>query len=359
MIEAYTFDDVLIIPKFSTIKSRKDVDLSSSIKTKSAVHKFSLLVVSSNMDTVTGEDMAIAMINAGGVGCLHRFWSIEDNKQAVIKVMQATNIAPMVSVGLGEKELERAQVLYTTGADILVLDVAHGAQEQVVQQYIKLKDMLPDSFIIVGNFAGALAIYRFQESLEQLSNNKYKDVDAVKVGVGPSSICATREKTGCGVPQLYAIQECCRAHNFVVADGGMKTPGCIAKALAAGAQLVMLGSMLAGTDETPGETFSNSQLITVDAKGNIARADKYKVFRGSAAKSSYADQGKAQEYITAEGIETKVPCKGPVADVLADIAGGLRSSFTYVGAANLDEFQERSEFIKVTNNTLIENKTRS
>ena len=328
-----TFDDVLIVPKFSNITSRKDVDLSSM--------DLRLPVISANMDTITGPSMAAAMGRAGGMGVLHRFCTIQENVDMFREVdSQVKNVA--VSIGVTDLEKERAGALVDAGAEILFIDVAHGAQMSVVEQVRYLREKFKDNIeIVAGNFATADSIRHFCLEL----NDEKLFPDAFKVGIGPGSVCTTRIKTGVGVPQLYAIMDCARVNIPVVADGGMKNPGDIAKALAAGAKAVMIGGMLAGTSETPGELiYTESDKISAN-----------KVYRGSASKESYETQGKDSGWRTAEGITTSVPFKGPVENVLQDIEGGLRSAFTYVGASNLKEFQERSTFVRITGNTNREN----
>jgi len=325
-----TFDDVLILPGFSEIQSRKDVDLSSM--------DLKLPIISANMDTITGPEMAIAMGNAGGMGVLHRFWSIEDNVKAFVKAnIAAPNVS--VSIGITDSEKERAEALVDAGAKIVFIDVAHGAQIGVVNQVRFLREKYKGNIeIVAGNFATAESIRHFCLEL----NDSDLFPDAFKVGIGPGSVCTTRIKTGIGVPQLYAIMGCAQAGLPIVADGGMRSPGDIAKALAAGAKAVMLGGMLAGTLETPGE------VIWPESSGP---SGPIKVYRGSASKESYTDQNKISDWRAAEGVYTTVPLRGSVTEVLQDIEGGLRSAFSYVGAKNMTEFQDKATFIEVSNSS--------
>lgn len=329
--EYLTFDDVLLLPGYSNIKSRRDVDLSSM--------DLKLPVISANMDTITGAEMAIAMGNAGASGALHRFWSIEDNVKAFVEAnIAAPNV--MASVGIGDKEKERAEALVEVGAKILLIDVAHGAQLSVVEQVRFLRDKYKDNVeVVVGNFATGESIRHFCLEL----NDTKLFPDAFKVGIGPGSVCTTRIKTGVGVPQLYAIIDCVNSGFPIVADGGLRNSGDIAKALAAGAKAVMIGGMLAGTTETPGIVY------------NADIGKSYKIYRGSASKESYDDQGKNSDWRTTEGVTAEVSCKGSVKNILADIEGGLRSAFTYVGASNLEEFQKKATFVRISNSTLKEN----
>jgi len=349
----FTFDDVLIVPQFSDIQSRKDVDLSvyTSPKLFRWFGSSSLPVISANMDTITDARMARSMLKYGAQACLHRFCTIEENvkmfseSEVSVEDDEDCRHSPMVSIGLGKEELDRAYALYGNCATRFVIDVAHGAQQAVVDQAKKLREIIKDNgAIMVGNFASGSSVEDF---IEKCGPNV---VDAAKVGVGPGSACTTRIKTGVGFPQLSAIEEIARvARHFgfgVIADGGMKTPGDIAKALGAGAHMVMLGGMLAGTDETPGEIFYP------EGPGPQCPVKSY---RGSASQESYEAQGKKGTHRTSEGESFMVPYKGSVVDVLQDIEGGLRSSFTYVGARNIGEFHEKVEFVRITNATSKEN----
>ena len=355
MKELLTFDDVLIAPKFSKIKSRADVDLSVDMKGGN----IRLPIISANMDTVTGKEMALAMAQNGAIGCLHRFCTPTEN---AAMLSYATHIGrpPMVSIGLGDAELRRAEILLrepTIGAEIFVIDVAHGAQAEVAKQALELRRIIGrTNNIYVGNFATADSVAHFLEIAGDA-------IDGVKVGVGPGSACTTRIKTGCGIPQLTAIVEIAKllenTNLHVIADGGMRTPGDIAKALGAGAHMVMLGGMLAGTDETPGEiVFKNINGVVCPSNLGLPEDEtmypRFKKYRGSASKESYEAQGKDTNHRTAEGESFLVPYKGSVANVLKNIEGGLRSAFTYVGAKNIEEFHQKVEFVRITNSGLRE-----
>lgn len=346
MNEKFTFDDVLIEPSFNTVSSRKDVDLS----TKIGNIDLKLPVISANMDTVTEVKMAQAMHKHGGIGCLHRFSSVDES---VFMAGALHNTPFIASIGLSDVERMRAKRLYGIGVRNFCIDVAHGASVAVVI----MMDWMYETFgkdvtLIVGNFASSKSLNEFLK----YSKNR---PSAIKVGVGPGSACTTRIKTGCGYPQLSAVQDMAELASendiAVIADGGMKTPGDIAKALAAGADAVMLGGMLAGTDETPGEV--KGMPGEVDSYGNLVvyQQGPHKIYKGSASKESYKEQGKMDSWRTAEGKQFTVSYKGPVSNVLQDIEGGLRSAFTYVGAKNLTEFWNNATFIKVSPSTKVEN----
>ncbi|CAM6005511.1 unnamed protein product [Sphagnum balticum] len=347
-MKGLTFDDVLIIPQFSDVYSRKDVDLSFN----GANYPYmSLPIISANMDTVTGPEMAKAMLLNGGMGCLHRFCTIDENvKMLEESLLYATGESvryPFVSIGLGNNELDRAYALFNAGAWTFVIDVAHGAQMEVVKQVKRLRNIINDNgAIIVGNFAGSSSVSNF---LFYLGNTR---IDGIKVGIGPGSACTTRVKTGVGYPQINAIWEIAHETQIpIIADGGMKASGDIAKAFAAGASMAMLGSLLAGTDEAPGEIVYTSvaDAREFDGLDLVGQKTAFKKYRGSASKESYESQGKNAAHRTAEGESFMVPYKGPVKEVLQDIEGGLRSAFTYVGARNLKEFQEKAKFVEITN----------
>lgn len=343
MKEAYTFDDVLIVPNFSDISSRKDVN--TKVSTARSIFQdigSRLPIISANMDTITESEMSKAMLSYGANACLHRFCNIQENvkmfEDACLEEGDSIS-RPMVSIGLGTRELDRASALYGYGATRFIIDVANGASLDVVKQVKELRNIIKDNgAIIVGNFASGRSISDFIE--------RGAIVEGIKVGIGPGSSCSTRVKTGVGYPQLSAIMGAVRALKGtgipIIADGGIKTAGDVAKAIGAGASLCMIGGMISGTDECPGE-------IIYDPPKQFADSKKYKKYRGSASKESYIDQGKTGSHRTDEGESFLVPCKGPVANILQDIEGGLRSAMSYVGARTIKEFQEKCEFVKITN----------
>ncbi len=359
MKEYLTFDDVLMVPRYNKFPSRGDERISTSVKLGNFV--FNSPLISANMDTITGSEMAKKMSELGGLGILHRFCSIEDNvkmfKDAVHWSYHDSEYHCHVGVSVGVNEgLERAKALYDAGARIFCVDVAHGHSKACGTMIKDLREMtkFKDPILIIAGNVCTLAGADYLVGC---------GADAIKVGIGPGGVCETRIKTGVGAPQLSAIIECARCSRPIIADGGCRTPGDVCKALAAGATMVMLGSMLAGTDETPGEAKVIEGLTPlappVDGIYNVQNHRifqdfaptyvKYKVFRGMASKEANEDQfGVMADWKTAEGISTTVPCKGPVENVIKDIMGGVRSAMTYNGAENITELQRAVEFVRVT-----------
>jgi IMP dehydrogenase len=373
MREAITFDDVLIVPKFSTIESRKDVNIGF----KGLDFSVNIPVIMANMDTLVSNESAVAMSENGAIACLHRFQSILDNVKQFHNVFHEKEAQVMCSIGVGNTELERAEALFDAGCNTLVLDLAHGASMGAVKQVKALRELLGyETFnLIVGNFATGESVLHFIEHLNSQS------IQAVKVGVGPGSRCSTRGVTGCGYPQLSAIMDISKTFKNtdikVIGDGGMNTTGDVCKSLAAGAHLVMSGKFFAGCEECPGEMvwkdrngIYQTKDIVFPRKANLdgthtlitdypIELPAYKKYRGSASRDSYLDQGKLADHRAPEGESTFVPCNGPIRNVLQEINGGIRSSFSYVGAKNLEEYHQKTEFVRVTVNTVIENGTRN
>lgn len=341
MKKMLSFDDILIQPKFSTIFSRKDVSTTTEFLGRTLTNP----VCSSNMDTVTESDMAKAMHNNGATSCLHRFCSIEDS----VKMFVQSEVNPMVSIGIGKKELERAEALYSVGSNLIILDVAHGASMIVVQQVQELRKLLHHSArIIVGNFAN-------KKSIEDFIYHLGFKPDALKLSVGGGSMCTTRVVTGCGAPTLGTILDCQGLDIPLIADGGIRNSGDYAKSLAAGADLVMCGSLFAGTDETPGYLYSGiTGARLIGYSQDFMYDDVRKKYRGSASLESYEAQGKIADHRTPEGESTLIPHKGPVKNVLQQLEAGLRSSMSYVGASTIEEFRAKAEFIQITNGGLVE-----
>jgi len=340
--KALSFDDITLVPRYNNIVSRKNVNTNVDLGDL----ELSIPVFSSNMDTITGSDMAREMCRLGGLGFLHRFCSIEDNvtlyrdacfeSVAQMFVNWRRTGEAVVSLGVNEG-LDRFHALYEVGARYFCIDIAHGHSAPVGRLIEQIKSKRDDVYTIAGNVCHATGA-------EYLAD---KGADAVKVGIGPGSVCSTRVKTGFGVPQFSAIQECRRVNVFVIADGGIRTPGDAVKAFVAGADAVMLGGMLSGTDETPGEVMDEPIWETASPAGTLRRS--YKLFRGMASKEAQDDfMGSMSDWKTAEGVEIKVDYRGPVADVIADLMGGIRSGMTYCGANSLSQIRERADYVEIT-----------
>ena len=457
--EGLTFDDVLLVPKYSDISSRTQTDLSTKLSRNISIN---IPFVSANMDTVTESSMAVAMARVGGIGTIHRFLTIQEQSSEVLKVKRSgsvmienpysissdksisdaldyaedkeisgllvvdsnsklvgivterdllfansngiisdvmtkdvvtakpgvtldeakqilhkhrieklpivdnsgiikglitskdiTNNAdfphaskdkkgrPLVGAAVGVKGdfLERSESLLEAGVDVLVVDIAHGHSENAISTIRNIKKAFPDCELIAGNIATA-------QGAEDLIK---AGVDAVKVGVGSGSICITRVITGSGVPQLTAVMDCAKIGKDygipIISDGGTRTSGDATKALAAGASSVMIGSMLGGTDESPGT------VLTKNGK-------RYKVYRGMASLAasigrksketgSISFEDDLNDYV-AEGVEAMVPYKGTVTDILKQLTGGVRSGLSYCGAHTIPQMQENAEFIKMS-----------
>lgn len=329
MKQVYCFEDVRIVPQYSTIRSRADVDTSVSLLDET----FKLPIISSNMDSVTGPTMSKTMLSLGAGSCLHRFCSIEENVKQ-FKDSCYENRKPWVSVGIGNNELERAEALVQSGAETLVLDVAHGASLPVVEQTLKLKQLFKNVNLVVGNFATKQTINDFNFHIGSY-------VDAYKVGIGSGAACITTKVTGCGIPLFSTVEDCVMSGFNIIADGGCKNSGDIAKVFALGAKGVFLGRMLAGCEESNAEKVFSNEV-------------KYAIYRGSASAPSYVVQGKVAKHRTPEGEYFKIPVTGSVKDVLQNIEAGLRSSMSYVGAINMQEFKERADFVVNTSQGYVE-----
>ena len=331
--ESLTFDDVLLIPKYSDVlPSETDISLNLSKKITLKVP-----FLSSAMDTVTESKMAVAIAQAGGIGVIHRNLNIRKQSQEVIKVKKKKLIVG-AAVGTNNEDVDRARSLIDNGCDLLVIDTAHGHSAKVLKALSKLKKINSNVPICVGNIATA-------EASKKLYNS---GADIIKVGIGPGSICTTRMVAGIGVPQISAIMEVKDALKNkkikIISDGGIKFSGDIAKALAAGADAIMMGSIFAGTDESPGKKFK--------IKGKL-----YKQFRGMGSIGAMSS-GSANRYFqknfkdkskfVPEGVEGRVEYKGNVSKIIYQLKGGLRSSMGYIGAKNLKQITKYAKFIKIT-----------
>lgn len=379
--EAYTFSDVLIVPKYSEIDSRRNVSLASDFGN----FTIDLPIIAANMKTICGPSMAIAMAENGGMGILHRFCTIEQAIQDFLSVknefessgepvtssfnstpgvvlhvsgtmekpdmhwesgevhtlnsgLSSTIVSKRipngvvgVSIGVQEEDRVRFEKLYESGARIFCIDIAHGHCKLMKEtiEWIKSQN-LSGVYIIAGNVATVDGAYNLAEW----------GANAVKVGIGPGAACLTRKNTGVGIPQLYALDIISEDFSKqgiknvkIIADGGMSSIGDISKSMRF-SHAVMLGSMLAGTTETPGTVFTND-------KGEF-----YKVYAGSASGENKVSNGNTNEFI--EGVAKTVVFRGHVKHILRHMRHGLQSAFSYVGANNLKEFQEKCEFVWIS-----------
>jgi len=319
--EAFTFDDVLLVPAYNHYESRQHVD--TSVTDRTGRLTLQLPVMTANMDTITESAMANFISGKGGIGVMHRLMSVERN----VEEYRRCTAPVFVSVGTNDEELVRAEALRDAGASFFVVDVAHGHARYVGKTLKRLRQMLPNACLMAGN----VATYAGADFLASVG------ADIVKVGIGPGSVCTTRVKTGHGVPQLTAIQDCARCDRSIVADGGIRYAGDVVKALAFGADFVMVGGILAGTRPTPGEKQQ-------DAKGEWVKA-----YRGMASRE-VADEhhGGIAEWKTAEGVAVTVPYREDEDLVIGDLVGGLRSGLTYAGARTVKELQRKLNYVVIT-----------
>ena len=357
MKTALSFDDVLLVPRMSEVESRKDVTLYSELK--ETFFGFNLPIISSPMDTVTGKKMINSMKDYGGVGIAHRYCSIEEQVDMItieepkkrqlfsfgmypaklasrglgaeyppyLEEPYTSKTTPGAAIGATGDYLERAQELVKAGCNLLCVDVAHGHHVSVRDALKTLKAQFGDDIILI---AGNVATAKGFKDLSKWG------ADAIRVGIGGGSICSTRLQTGHGVPTLQSIIDCAESgcDAKIIADGGIRNAGDIVKSFAAGADFVMLGSMLAGTDQTPGQVFSSQ-----DGK-------KYKVYRGMASVEAQVDwRGQARSL---EGISTTIPYKGCVGKILQNLEQNIRSGLSYSGAEHLLDLYCKSKFIRQT-----------
>ncbi|WP_294764026.1 IMP dehydrogenase [uncultured Lactobacillus sp.] len=349
--EGLTFDDVLLIPAESHVLPN-EVDLHTQLAPNL---KLNIPIISAGMDTVTEGAMAIAIALQGGLGVIHKNMSITAQAGEVANVKNVVvpsnitkaavddnnHLLVAAAIGVTSDTFERAEALIEKGADAIVIDTAHGHSAGVLRKIKEIRAHFPDITLIAGNIATGDAARALFDS----------GVDIVKVGIGPGSICTTRVVAGVGVPQITAIYDAATAareyHKPIIADGGMKYSGDIVKALAAGGNAVMLGSMLSGTTEAPGEIFESD-------------GHKFKTYRGMGSVGAMAQaHGSSDRYfqggvneankLVPEGVEARVEYKGDVSDIIFQIIGGLRSGMGYVGVSTIDDLRENAQFVKITN----------
>ena len=331
--DSFTFDDVTLVPQYSAVlpsETITDSKLSNNLNLK-------IPLMSSAMDTVTESKMAIAISKSGGIGIVHRNLSIEKQIIEVQKVKKS-NCLVGAAIGVNPRDLERAEELSKVKADLIVIDTAHGHTQKVLNMIKKIKKKLKNCTICAGNIATGKAAKFLADS----------GADIIKVGIGPGSICTTRLVAGVGVPQLSAVLEVKKAlKNYrtkIISDGGIKFSGDLAKAIAAGADAVMIGSLFSGTMESPGKiikykgkTYKNFRGMGSVGAMAVGSADRYYQKR-------YKDVSK---YVP-EGVEGMVKFKGTVKKIIYNLVGGLKSSMGYLGAKTIKDLQKNGEFIKIT-----------
>mgnify|MGYP003145428118 CR=1 FL=1 len=334
MNNALSYDDVLLKPQYSDIRSRAEIDISTDLGNELFLD---IPVISSPMDTVTEAGMAMALGSYGAAGIVHRYNSIEGQIRHIDAARsRGGNINVGAAVGVTGDYIDRASAAFESGATFLCIDVAHGHHILMKSALHELRKIFGDNIhIMAGNIA----------TLEGLNDLADWGATSVRCNIGGGSICSTRIQTGHGIPGLQTILDCAQTDRNVtiIADGGIKNSGDIVKALAAGADAVMCGSLFAGTTEAPGELFR-------EANGNA-----WKSYRGMASEEAQADwKGK---YSSLEGIASRVPYQGKASVVLEDLERGIRSGFSYTGARTLEDLQAKAEFLQQTTSGLSESHT--
>ena len=324
---ALCFDDVLVIPQYSDICSRKEVSLETNL---SPHYELDIPIISSPMDTVTESSMAAAMSHLGGLGIIHRYNSIAEQAQLVSEAVGMTkrDHAPNVgfAVGVGEDAIDRAMACVSAGANVICVDIAHGYHSLMRYTLETLRRTLGTSIhIMAGNVATA-------EAHQALSD---WGADSVRVGIGGGSICSTRVKTGHGMPTFQSVYDCAvnGGDAAIIADGGIRNSGDVVKSIAAGADAVMIGSLLAGTTEAPGE------VTTVDG-------EDVKMYRGMASKDAQLQW--RGHYSSVEGVTSHVKSSGHVENVVLDLTRGLKSGLSYSGCRKISEFHSKCDIIQQT-----------
>ncbi len=331
--DSLTFDDVSLVPQYSSVlpaDTNTNCKLSKSLSLK-------IPLISSAMDTVTESKMGIAIAKSGGIGVIHRNLSIDKQIIEVQKVKRKNYIVG-AAIGVGPNDLERAEELSRINTDLIVIDTAHGHTKKVLTMINKIKKKLKNSTLCVGNIATGKAA-------KFLADN---GVDIVKVGIGPGSICTTRLVAGIGVPQLSAVIDVKKAlKNYktkIISDGGIKFSGDLAKAIAAGSDAIMIGSLFSGTEESPGKVISYKGKLYKNFRGmgsvgamNAGSADRY-----------FQKKNKDVAKYVPEGVEGMVKFKGPVKKIIYNLIGGLKSSMGYMGAKSITDLQKKGQFIKIS-----------
>ena len=324
------FDDVMIKPKFSRLSSRSQVNLEKDFSFKNPYNTQPITwsgipIIAANMDTTGTFEIYNVLSKYKMLTAMNKFYTLDDYKGAL---SEGTVLHPdyfMVSTGISDNDfVNLCDILKHVECKWICVDVANGYMSTFFDFCCNLRRHFPDKIIVAGNVVTP-------EIVDKLLNEAH--VDIVKIGIGPGSACLTRIKTGVGIPQLSAIQNCSQ-YNYIISDGGIKSPGDLCKAFGAGADFIMIGGAFAGHDENPGEL--------VEENG-----EKYKLFYGMSSKHAMEKYyGKMNDYRASEGTVLKIKYKGPLETTVNDYLGGLRSACTYTNSANLDEFKENVEFVR-------------
>jgi IMP dehydrogenase len=331
--DSFTFDDVTLVPQYSSILPSETITVSKLSNNLN----LQIPLMSSAMDTVTESKMAIAISKLGGIGVVHRNLSIERQVMEIKKVKK-NNYLVGAAIGVSPEDFERAEELSRVKTDLIVIDTAHGHTQKVLNMIRKIKKKLKNCTLCAGNISTGKAA-------KFLADN---GIDIVKVGIGPGSICTTRLVAGIGVPQLSAVLDVKKAlkkyKTKIISDGGIKFSGDLAKAIAAGADAIMIGSLFSGTIESPGKIIRH--------KGKL-----YKNFRGMGSVGAMS-AGSADRYYqkkfkdiskyVPEGVEGMVKFKGSVEKIIYNLIGGLKSSMGYLGAKTIKDLQKKGQFLKIT-----------
>lgn len=325
MMKTLSFDDVLLTPQYSNIKTRAEVSTETDLGRGIVLD---LPLISSPMDTISEQAMALAMQSAGGIAVIHRYNTIQKQVEIVSEVTRGKYPFSIgAAIGASADYLERADALYSAGVNLLCIDIAHGHHTLMEEALTTLKNKFNGSIhIMAGNVA----------TLEGFNALADWGADSIRVGIGGGSICSTRIQTGHGVSTFQSVLDCAKSDRDakLIADGGIRNSGDIVKALAAGADAVMVGSLLAGSSETPGA-------IHVGTDGK-----EYKLYRGMASRNAQLDwRGKSA---SPEGISTTIRYKGETGAVLRDIHGGIKSGLSYSGARSLMQLQTKCQFNEQT-----------
>ena len=344
--EYYSFDDVLIEPSYSNVIP-DEVNVTTNLTSKIILKA---PFITSAMDTITEHKMAIEAALLGGIGAIHRNLSIDLQCQEVKKVKDYkvnsndivnasidsnNNLRVIGAIGIGEEALKRAQELLKLNIDAILIDSSHGHSQNVIDTIIEIKKISPDTEIIAGNIVTKNAAFALLDA----------GATSLKVGIGPGSICTTRIVSGVGVPQLSSILEvsqvCKEKNSYLIADGGIRCSGDIAKSIAAGADCVMLGSLIAATDVTPGRIV-------------VINGIKYKMYRGMGSVEAM-NNGSSDRYfytnkknLVSQGISSYIKYKGSIDSVIKNLIGGLRSSMGYTGNKKISDMKKKCSFLKVT-----------